>query len=754
MTTIQTTYSNTKPQTTILTTFPKIHTTEINIHTANIKSTLINNPITSNLIISSSFTSDIDNSNTIIEPSTCNYFLLIEKLCSYENYTNSEIYEKLKKEIIPTYPPDGISIIIEGKNNTVFQLTTNKNEINSLNGSNINKYNLSIIDLTELEKLLNKKEDNTYNENIPLIIFKYEKYNTSSSEKNIQYEIYDQNTKDKLNLSIYNNEINTIDIYIPITFDEKIKNLYIDLNNSGYDLLDINNCFYNDICTPYKSEYDTDVLLSDKIKDYYMNKAFCQSNCKYSKYFYLENILKCECYIDDKNINISKLGEYDDKLFIENIYKNQKNSNFKSMKCTNLIFRGKSFKKNIGCIIMFLYFLLYLVFVIIYIIQRLNPLKIKEIKIILNIEENDIGNNNIQNTINYDENKINDNNKNNVKINDLKNKDEKNKNNLTLNENNINENSKEKFTDNVKKENKIISDDTTYNNINSSKIKNKDSIDYLKVDNMKVISNNINESRNKRSLKNKKDNSTLNTNTNNVINVINLQIIKSDLELNNLDYIDALKFDKRSFFKIYCSIVKREVIVLLISFLWKDYNLLNCKMARLVFILSTYMAMNVIFFDDNSIHKIYLNYGKYNFRHQIPKIIYAIIITKIIEVFVCFLTLTDKLIYKILGFKIDKNGKKETMQIFKCINIKIIIYFIVFFLLIIFYWYLVTAFCAVFENIQITFIKNYLLSLIFSLIYPVILYLIPTGLRIMAFKDVIKKYSNIIYRMSTLIPIF
>ena len=45
------------------------------------------------------------------------------------------------------------------------------------------------------------------------------------------------------------------------------------------------------------------------------------------------------------------------------------------------------------------------------------------------------------------------------------------------------------------------------------------------------------------------------------------------------------------------------------------------------------MAMNVFFFSDDSMHKLYLNYGKYDFIQQIPQITYSTIITQIIEIF-------------------------------------------------------------------------------------------------------------------------
>ena len=46
----------------------------------------------------------------------------------------------------------------------------------------------------------------------------------------------------------------TIDVYIPLELSEKMNNLYNELKDLGYDLFDIESPFYQDICTPYKSE--------------------------------------------------------------------------------------------------------------------------------------------------------------------------------------------------------------------------------------------------------------------------------------------------------------------------------------------------------------------------------------------------------------------------------------------------------------------------------------------------------------------
>ena len=72
------------------------------------------------------------------------------------------------------------------------------------------------------------------------------------------------------------------------------------------------------------------------------------------------------------------------------------------------------------------------------------------------------------------------------------------------------------------------------------------------------------------------------------------------------------------------------------------------------------MAMNVFFFQDESMHKLFLNYGKYDFFQQIPQITYSTIISQLIEIFLCFLSLTDKYIYQIKSF--STSGKLNKIR--------------------------------------------------------------------------------------------
>ena len=175
------------------------------------------------------------------------------------------------------------------------------------------------------------------------------------------------------------------------------------------------------------------------------------------------------------------------------------------------------------------------------------------------------------------------------------------------------------------------------------------------------------------------------------------------------------------------------------------------KYSRFIFLLCTDMAMNVFFFSDDTMHKMFLDYGKYNFIQQIPQIIYSTIISQLIEIFLCYLSLTDKHFYQVKECK--KVSKKSMLGIMKCIQIKICFFFVFTSVIFIFYWYLVTCFCAVYQNTQIAFIKDSLLSFVLSISIPFGLYLIPSFLRIISLK--VKKFKlEFVYKASGVIPFF
>ena len=175
------------------------------------------------------------------------------------------------------------------------------------------------------------------------------------------------------------------------------------------------------------------------------------------------------------------------------------------------------------------------------------------------------------------------------------------------------------------------------------------------------------------------------------------------------------------------------------------------KFSRFIFLLCTDMAMNVFFFSDETMHKMFLDYGKYNFIQQIPQIVYSTIISNLLEIFLCYLSMTDKHYYLIKDTK--KISRNSLVGIIKCIQIKIAFYFGFTSLMFIFYWYLIACFCAVYRNTQIAFIKDSLLSFLLGNLIPFVIYLFPAFLRIISLKTKIFSFECI-YKFGNIIPFF
>ena len=128
-------------------------------------------------------------------------------------------------------------------------------------------------------------------------------------------------------------------------------------------------------------------------------------------------------------------------------------------------------------------------------------------------------------------------------------------------------------------------------------------------------------------------------------------------ELNNMEYQDALQFDKRSMIKSYWSIINREHLILLTFCSPNDFNISFVKFARFIFLISTEITLNAYLFYDETMHKVYLSYGKYDFVQHIAQIIMTTVFSQLMEVFICYLSLSDSSIYQIK--ELARNNKQN-----------------------------------------------------------------------------------------------
>jgi hypothetical protein len=200
----------------------------------------------------------------------------------------------------------------------------------------------------------------------------------------VQYEVYHPTTKELLNLDICNKV--KISIHVPLNLNEESSKLYDNLRESGYNLFDSSDAFYNDICTTYTSENGTDMTLEDRKKEIFSasgNISICQIGCKFESYDKSTKKAKCNCDIQLESIqtNMEKI-DFSKEEIANSFLMTLKNSNFLVLKCFKLAFNFKNIFKNKGKTTMSIIFILFIISIIFYIFKDKNKI-VKYINIIL-----------------------------------------------------------------------------------------------------------------------------------------------------------------------------------------------------------------------------------------------------------------------------------------------------------------------------------------------------------------------------------
>ena len=225
--------------------------------------------------------------------------------------------------------------------------------------------------------------------------------------------------------------------------------------------------------------------------------------------------------------------------------------------------------------------------------------------------------------------------------------------------------------------------------------------------------------------------------------VINKKILETDkdeekrrpedldnYELNELKYSDACELDNRGFCKTYWSVLMREHLVLFTFFSCYDYNLFYIKIEKFFILICTQMTINGLFFMHESMYRKYSQGEDLTFIEKIPQLLFTLIGARIIEVILCFFSMTDVHVYEIKALpKEEKNGEK-VINIIDKMKRKLVYFFIFTLLLFLFYWYFISAFCAVYQNTQKIFLRDSGISILTSFIDPFIIYAITTLLRL------------------------
>ena len=208
---------------------------------------------------------------------------------------------------------------------------------------------------------------------------------------------------------------------------------------------------------------------------------------------------------------------------------------------------------------------------------------------------------------------------------------------------------------------------------------------------------------------------------------------ENDYELNNLSYQDALKFDTRECCDYYMSLIKNKQLFAFAFCSFSDYNSGIIRKFILFLSFALHYSINTLFFTDSNMHQIYEDEGKYNFSYQLPKIsISALCSTAVLRIMLETLVLTDKNVLIIRLQKTEQEAILMKHQVLKCVNIKFILFFVINFLLLMLFWAYLTCWNGKYENTQVYLIENTLISFGLSFVYPFVINIIPSALRMMS----------------------
>ena len=202
------------------------------------------------------------------------------------------------------------------------------------------------------------------------------------------------------------------------------------------------------------------------------------------------------------------------------------------------------------------------------------------------------------------------------------------------------------------------------------------------------------------------------------------------------------------------SLLKTQHNLICALFNNNDYNSRIIKINLFVIGFTIEYTINGLFYNDETMHKIYESKGQFEFLTQLPIIVYSTLISMILNSPLNFLALSNDAIISLKQENPENNNiMKKAKYLKNTLSIKFILYFIISFLFLIFFWYYISMFGVIYKNTQIHLLKDTLMGVGLSLLIPFGIYLLPGFFRIPALSNP-KKKREYLYNFSKLLQSF
>ena len=522
--------------------------------------------------------------------------------------------------------------------------------------------------------------------------------NERSLVNQVEYQVYDEN-KNILDLSLCNDT--NIKIFYGIKnnskLDKSVINTFID---SGVNVFNINDNFFNDVCISY-SQDGNDMILEDRIKDIYQNFTLCEEGCNYDSIDIDNMLISCKCNVKENITTIVKEIKEEAAEKISSL-------NFEIIKCYKLAFSFKGKMKNYGFWILSVFFLFYFIFLISFSCNGIRSIKdyiFNEMTKFGYLDKNKNGMKKLRKKLNSK--KLN---RAKTNINEPPNK-KKSKNNRTLS----------------------ISKKVKGNNDRSS------IINQINLSN-KMIINTINNEKQDKNAQNF-DLNLISINLND-LSQRNITPKSSNITLYNYTMEESFKYDRRNILVIfYIYLLSKEAFFH--AFLYKSpLVLFPLRFCLLLFILSSDLALNAFFYFNDNISRKYKNTRNifiFILSNNMTVILLSTLVGFIfLTLFTNFSNTTktirdvfkneEKNIRKNKHYEVTQNRKDEIKNnienIFQRYKCKLIFLFFIEIILMLFFWYYVVVFCQIFSGTQVSWLIDSFLSMISRIIIDILLCLL------------------------------
>jgi len=561
-------------------------------------------------------------------------------------------------------------------------------------------------------KVQNNISDTT---NDKIIIALIERFNPQK-KSTISYAFYHPKTGEKIDAeTICKEEVVVIkeNVISQLNNTGKSMTSILSLTAQNINVFNLSHDFYTDICYYFKSPNGKDIPLKDRIKNFYPNITLCEDGC-FSKGVNLKTMESiCECKFNDlirndiieNNALLSNtIGEVVDIL---------SSSNLNVLKCYKNVFDIKLVSKGIGAFIILGILFVEIILALIFILYDMNIIR----RYLFNLTH-------------YYIFLISRNNKDNkIKIN-----------NIIKNTRLMTGNVKAPPKKNLQKV-KISKNMRVSANINSlhsfNLQKSESDGKLLKFSSTKHLK----KIKSKKSNKFKLDDFKINDNIVDKKFGENIDIeeyLKPDLD--DLEYDDAIKYDKRTFFEFLSNRLKENQI-LMDTFVNKE-NLrpISIKVILLLLNIDLYSVINGLFYNEKYISDLFYSTEEETFFSFFPRSIsrffYATIVGVIIGIIIDWFFVEEKKIKRILIRERDDPMQLKYEISLNVTNIKkrYISFISICLFISIISWYYVSCFNSSYPGVQIEWIKSSITIMIIMQILSGLVVFLEAILRSISFK--------------------